>query len=213
MKKITFYLDFISPYAYLAFEALPKALEGLSYAVDYKPVLFAAYLKQHGQLGPAEIPGKRDWTYRQVLWLAHQHGIPMQMPSAHPFNPLPHLRLALACGIDGVVNRYVCETVFRHVWRGGADAADTARLDALRHELIPQQDPNGAEVKARLKSNTDEGMALGLFGVPTMAIDGKLFWGFDALPVVRGYLESDPWFEGPDWDAAAKVPSALPRRT
>ena len=39
MKTLTFYLDFISPYAYLAFERLPVALQGLSYAVDYKPVL------------------------------------------------------------------------------------------------------------------------------------------------------------------------------
>ncbi|MET0543670.1 MAG: 2-hydroxychromene-2-carboxylate isomerase, partial [Variovorax sp.] len=38
MKHIDFYLDFISPYAYLAFEQLPKALEGLSYSVACKPV-------------------------------------------------------------------------------------------------------------------------------------------------------------------------------
>ena len=66
MKHITFYLDFISPYAYLAFEKLPEALMGNSYSVTYQPVLLAALLKQHGQLGPAEIAPKRDWTYRQV---------------------------------------------------------------------------------------------------------------------------------------------------
>src|SRR3954466_2003412 len=115
MKHITFYLDFISPYAYLASEELPRALEGLSYTVDYRPILFAGLLKHHGQLGPAEIPGKREWTCRQVMWLAHAHGIPMQMPAAHPFNPLGLLRLATACG----PNRYVCEQLFRHAWRGG----------------------------------------------------------------------------------------------
>ena len=78
----------------------------------YRPVLFAGLLKHHGQLGPAEIAPKRDWTYRQVLWLAHAHGIPLQMPAAHPFNPLALLRLALACGQDGRANRYVAETVF-----------------------------------------------------------------------------------------------------
>ncbi|HEY8048954.1 MAG TPA: DsbA family protein, partial [Ramlibacter sp.] len=118
MKRITCYLDFISPYASLAFEHLPRALEGLSYETEYKPVLFAALLKANGQLGPAEIPGKRDWTYRQVLWIARTHGIEMQMPASHPFNPLALLRLALACGDKGAINRYVAETVFRHVWRG-----------------------------------------------------------------------------------------------
>ena len=96
LKHITFYLDFISPYAYLAFERLPRALEGLSYSVDYQPVLFAGILQHHGQLGPAEIEGKRDWTYRQVQWLAGQQETPLNMPAAHPFNPLALLRLALA---------------------------------------------------------------------------------------------------------------------
>src|SRR2546421_2627332 len=83
MKHITFHFDVVSPYAYLAFEKLPDALQGLTYSVDYRPVLFAAFLKHHGQLGPAEIEPKRDWTYRQVLWLAHANAIPPQMPAAH----------------------------------------------------------------------------------------------------------------------------------
>jgi DSBA-like thioredoxin domain len=70
LHEIDFFYDPISPYAHLAFERLPQALMGLSVVVRYKPVLFAALLKVHGQLGPAEIPAKRDWTYRQVLWLA-----------------------------------------------------------------------------------------------------------------------------------------------
>ena len=60
MKHIDCYLDFISPYAYLAFERLPRALEGLSYQVSYWPILFAGLLQHHGQLGPAEIAPKRD---------------------------------------------------------------------------------------------------------------------------------------------------------
>jgi len=96
MKHITFYLDFISPFAWLAFEELPEALTGLSYSVTYKPLLFAALLKHHGQMGPAEIPAKRDWTYRHVQWLAHSKGRTLDMPAAHPFNPLGLLRLAIA---------------------------------------------------------------------------------------------------------------------
>jgi len=206
MKQITFHLDFISPYAYLAFEKLPEALQGLSYRVDYRPVLFAGFLKHHGQLGPAEIQPKRDWTYRQVLWLAHEAGIPMQMPAAHPFNPLALLRLALACGADGLANRYVCETVFRHVWRGGEDAADAGRLATLTQQLAPRRDPAGDEVKTELKANTEAAIARGLFGVPSFEVDGKLFWGLDALPMLRRYLEGDAWFGSGVWEAAADRP-------
>ena len=211
MKHITFYLDFISPYAYLAFEQLPVALEGLSYSVEYRPVLFAGLLKHHGQLGPAEIAGKRDWTYRQVLWLAHRHGIPMQMPAAHPFNPLALLRLALACGSGGAANRFVCETVFRHVWRGGDDASDPKRLEALAQLLSPARDASGDEVKSELKANTQQAIAQGLFGVPAYAVDDKLFWGFDALPMLRAWLEGDAWFTSGDWDRPAGVPAGASR--
>lgn len=211
MKRITFHLDFISPYAWLAFERLPQALQGLSYEVVYRPVLLGGMLQALGQLGPAEVPGKREWTYRQVLWLARQHGVPLQMPAAHPFNPLPLLRLALACGQGGAINRYVCETVLRHVWNGGADAADPQRLAQLRATLAPSRDPDGAEVKGELRANTDAALAQGVFGVPTMAVDGRLFWGFDALPMLRAWLEGDAWFDSGDWDAAARTRVGIQR--
>lgn len=210
MKHITFYLDFISPYAYLAFEKLPQALMGHSYSVTYKPILFAALLKHYGQLGPAEIPSKRDWTYRQVLWQAHTQGVALQMPASHPFNPLALLRLAVASDAQGEPNRYVCETLFRHVWRGGADAADAQRLQTLTQQLGLARDANSDEVKARLKAHTDEAMALGVFGVPTFVVDGKLFWGLDALPMLRAYLSGDAWF-GSAWDAPASVAQGVRR--
>ena len=211
MKHITFYLDFISPYAYLAFEDLPKALMGLSYSVSYKPLLFGALLKHHGQLGPAEIPAKRDWTYRQVLWLAHSRGIPLDLPAAHPFNPLGLLRLAMACDATGLPNRYVCETVFRHVWTGGADAADAERLGHLAKQLAPARDPNDASVKEQLKQHAEDAIAQGVFGVPAFEVDGKVFWGQDALPMLRRYLEGDAWFEGPQWDAVRALPVGIKR--
>jgi 2-hydroxychromene-2-carboxylate isomerase len=205
MKHITFYLDFISPYAYLAFEKLPLVLMGHSYTVTYKPVLLGALLRQHGQLGPAEIPRKRDWTYRQVQWLAHTHNIELQLPAAHPFNPLPLLRLAVASSATGTPNRYVCETLLRHVWRGGADALDPARLQAVTAQLAPTRAVDSEEVKAQLRAHTDEAMVRGVFGVPTLEVDERLFWGFDALPMLRSYLAGDAWFAGPAWDAQIPV--------
>ena len=215
MKHITFYFDVISPYAYLAFEHLPEALKGLSYSVSYRPVLFAAMLKHHGQLGPAEIAPKRDWTYRQALWHAHSKGIDMKMPASHPFNPLPLLRLASACGTPAdpaSINRYVCETILRHVWQGGAEATDEERLAALTAQLAPQQHLSADEAKAQLKKNTDEAIALNLFGVPAMEVDGKIFWGFDALPMLREYLLGNAWFDGEDWNGVSNISVGIARK-
>jgi 2-hydroxychromene-2-carboxylate isomerase len=200
MKAITFWFDPISPFAYLAFGRLPEALEGCSYAVIYRPVLFAGLLAHWGQKGPAEIEPKRAWTFRHVDWWAHQHGIAVDTPAQHPFNPLPLLRLAIACG----PNRRVVGAVMRHVWIGGADAADRARVATLAHVLAPPRDPASAEVKGELRAATAEAIARGVFGVPTFELEGRLFWGVDALPMLRAALLGDAWFDGPAWDAAAR---------
>ena len=212
MKQITFHFDVISPYAYLAFEQLPKALEGLSYGVTYRPVLFGAVLQQFGQLGPAEIAPKRIWTYRQISWLAKSQGTPLQMPASHPFNPLGLLRLGLACGHGGASNRYVTETLFRHVWQGGLEASDPQRLQTLAEQLKPSRALDDAAVKAELKANTDAAIARGIFGVPTFEVDGHLFWGLDALPMLRAYLAGDDWFSSSEWLQAGDLPTGAVRK-
>lgn len=218
LKAITCYLDFISPYAWLAFEKLPQTLEGISFSMQYRPVVLGAVLQHHGQLGPAEIPAKRDWTYRQVLWLAQAQGVDLETPASHPFNSLPLSRLALACAAPhepGACNRWVCETIFRHVWQGGQDAVAPARLQALADALKPARDWQGEHsdaIKAELRQNTSDALAVGLFGVPSFEVDGKLFWGLDALPMLRAYLLGDAWFDGPAWDSAGAVGAGITRR-
>lgn len=222
LHELTFFYDPISPYAHLAFERLPQALMGLSVHVRYRPVLFAALLKAHGQLGPAEIPGKREWTYRQMAWLAHQQGVRLDMPAAHPFNPLSLLRLGLCTATDdapGDTNRYVTGLLFQHVWHGGLDATDPARLAALQARLQdhmaerqkPWHAPDSDTVKQRLRDNTEAALAAGVFGVPTVVVDGRVFWGQDALPMLRACLDGEPWFQSGAWEAADQLPAGVRR--
>lgn len=211
MKHITFYLDFISPYAWLAFEQLPQTLAGHSYQVHYRPVLLGALLNAHSNPGPVGIAPKRAWTYRHVCWLGAQMGLNLQMPARHPFAPVPLLRLALECSDDGGINRFVADAIFRHVWQGGADALAPARLDALRVQLAQQlrADADASErAKQLLRSNTDAAASAGVFGVPMCEVDGHQFWGLDGLPMLRAYLDGDAWF-APHWDGAASVPQGL----
>jgi 2-hydroxychromene-2-carboxylate isomerase len=176
------YFDFISPYAYLQWRRLRRDHSELR--LNPKPVLLAGLLKHWGQLGPAELPEKRRQTYRLVLWQARQFGIPLEFPPAHPFNPLPALRLCLAA--DDIVA--ATDQIFRHIWELGraADPESLAPLaKALGVALISD------EVKRQLAANGEQAIALGLFGVPTLKLGERLFWGNDATDMALQHL-ADP---------------------
>ncbi len=215
MQHVTFYFDVVSPYAYLAFERIPHVLEGLSYEVHYQPVLLAGLLSHFGQKGPAEIEPKRAWTFRHAAWMARQHGLPLQMPSVHPFNPLPLLRLALAVSARGLLpNRWICEQLFRHVWcseDGPQDPNDPQRLAALTSRLVDSavargrtpDSPQSPHVKQSLKDATDRAIDLGVFGVPHMQANGRRYFGLVALELLSSALRGDTWFSGGTWDEVA----------
>ena len=113
MATVDWFFDFISPFAYLQSEQLGAL--GPKVRVRFRPVLFAALLAANGQKGPAEIARKRVFTYRFAFWQAKRQGIVLKMPPEHPFNPLPLLRLAIACDCTpDAVHR-----IFRFVWRDG----------------------------------------------------------------------------------------------
>jgi len=206
--KVSWVFDVISPFAYLAFPQLSRLPAHVS--VGFVPVLFAGLLKHFGQLGPAEIPSKRRFTYRFVLWRARQLGLPMRMPPAHPFNPLPALRLIIAAGSD----RRAAGTVLDAVFREGRDVADPAVIAALAAELgvaDVQAAVDDSMVKQRLRDNTAWASARGVFGVPTLVIGQELFWGHDAFDMALEYLRHPDAFRDPHMQAADTLPIGVTR--
>jgi len=180
--SIDWYFDFVSPYSYISLHRLKE----LPAKVSYKPVLFAGLLNHWGQKGPAEIPAKRKWTYRWCTWWAKELGIPFRFPAEHPFNPLQHLRLALACGCgpDAV------KRIFESVWMSGANATEPAAFQALCRELGVGAEQLAA-AKGALRRNTEEAAARGVFGVPSFVVEGEVFWGADAMEFVKAFMR-DP---------------------
>jgi 2-hydroxychromene-2-carboxylate isomerase len=209
MRILDWYYDFISPYSYLqcmTFPALPAGVQ-----VRLKPVLFGALLDHAGTLGPAEIPGKREHTYRQTLWLAQRHGVPMHLPPRHPFNPLSVLRLAVA--LDAPLT--TVRRIFDFIWAEGRDPSDPSEFAALANALgVADAGARIADqsVKARLKSNTDEAIAAGVWGVPTFAIDGFCFWGFDSGQMMLDYLTDPSAFMSGEHARIAGLPSGIRRK-
>ena len=183
MRQVTWYFDFVSPFAYIGLHRLKELPADV--AIEYRPVLFAGLLNHWGQKGPAELPSKRRYTYRWSHWWAKSLGIPFRFPAAHPFNPLHHLRLAIACGSTPEAIR----AIFDDIWTTGADASDPGRFAALSRKLgISGEYP---EAKDLLRRNTEAAVARGVFGVPTFEVDGELFWGADSIDFLKDFL-ADP---------------------
>lgn len=193
MQRVIFDFDIISPYAYLAFERLPAALEGVSHYVEYRPLLFAGLLKAWGNTAPVDVAPKKAWLFRQCAWIAQRDGVPFVPPAPHPFNPLALLRLLVASAPAGAhPNRRAVELALRHVWaRDGGDANDAGALKALTAAVAPLRDPAGAQVKAELQARTAEAVAAGVFGVPFFRLDdGQPFWGQDGMAMLADAMKA-----------------------
>ena len=186
MRAATWYFDFVSPFAYICLHRLNELPADL--AIEFRPVLFAGLLKHWGQKGPAEIAAKRRYTYRWSHWWAGHLGIPFRYPAGHPFNPLHHLRLAIACGSKPeAVTR-----IFDALWTTGRDASDEEGFASLCRDLAVTAGALGApEIKETLRKNTEAAAQRGVFGVPTFEVDGELFWGADSIEFLRAFL-ADP---------------------
>ena len=209
MRTLDWYFDFISPFSYLQCARFPMLPAGIE--VRRKPVLLSALLDRAGTLGPAEIPGKREFTYRQVLWLARRNGVPLRFPAQHPFNPLSALRLAVAVGASSDIVR----RIFDFIWAEGRDPSEPSEFAALAEALkleAPEARIADPGVKARLKSNTDEALAAGVWGVPTFAIDGLCFWGFDSGDMLLDYLADPSLFSSVEHARLARLPGIVRRR-
>jgi len=187
------YFDVISPFSYLALGEIEQLSERIRIA--YRPILFAGLLEHWRHLGPAEIPPKRLHTYRLCLFEAERRGIPFRFPPHHPFNPLRPLRLLVA--LDAAPD--AVRTVMNSIWRDGLDLSAEADWQMACAALgldvaAAAARVEAAETKARLRANTDAAVKAGLFGVPTLQIGSELFWGADALPMARAYLDNPDMF-------------------
>lgn len=204
--RTDWYFDFISPFAYFGFLRLRElgATE-----ISYHPILFAELLKRHGHKGPAEIPSKRTWTYRSCVWWAEQHGVPFRFPAAHPFNPLPYLRMAIAAkNTPQAIGR-----IFEALWTTGADPADPEVIASLASEL--GVDPTRLaddEMKAALREETEQAAEHGVFGVPTHIIDGQLFWGAEATDFVKAYLADAGVLASAEMQRVSTLPVGMARK-
>ncbi|ALK97169.1 hypothetical protein AB595_15985 [Massilia sp. WF1] len=215
MPTIDFYFDPVSPYAWLAARSLDR-IDAAGLHLRFVPVLFAGLLKAHAKLGPAEVPAKRSYLFRDVMREAERRALPFAGPPGHPFNPLAALRMCTALA-DDAERRRLALALIAGCWEGGQDISDAAVLARLA-------DAAGFEgkalmacaatpaVKQALAAATEAAVAEGIFGVPTFRLDGELFWGGDRIETLLWRLEGGTIDEDKLQEFLARPPLAQRQR-
>ena len=200
---IRFYFDYESPNAYLAWTQLPKLAQRHGFAVEPIPILYAALLDAHGQLGPGESPSKGRWMSKNLARKAILLGVPLNPPAYLPFNPLLALRTTLLLSDTGERDALI-DALFRAVWVRGLHVSDTAVVEGVANEIgLPgaalvakAQMP---QVKNQLRLQTDDAISRGVFGVPSMEIGDELFWGYDDFPYLELFLAGKDPIDATEW--------------
>jgi 2-hydroxychromene-2-carboxylate isomerase len=211
------FFDFVSPYSYLAWEAVGALGARVGHEIEPRPVLLAGILNALDTKGPAEVPARRAYVVKDVIRAAHRAGIGIVLPPAHPFNSLVGLRVA-ALDLERALRFRIIDALFAAAWAGGGGIEGPERVAAVLRQAGIDEAPllslaATSEAKERLRRNTDEALARGAFGVPTLFVQGEMFFGFDSFPAIEAFLRGeDPVARNADIiDAWAKLAASATR--
>lgn len=195
--KARFYFDYISPYAFIGWKKLEDLCERNNLTIEPVPVLFAGLLRAYGQIGPAEHPAKQKWMQRNIARKCEEMNITIKAPKFHPFNPL--LGLRIAAQEENIEQRKaIIDALMQAVWQDQLHISEeTDVFKALNDKGLDAQAliNKGLEKSAseQLKRNTEEAIELGVFGVPTIIINGNLFFGQDDYRYIDAHIaNNDP---------------------
>jgi 2-hydroxychromene-2-carboxylate isomerase len=193
-KSLEFFFDFGSPTSYLAWTQLPKLAADCGAQLVWKPMLLGGVFKATGNASPVMVPAKGRWMFQDMARWARRYAVPLAMNPHFPINTLTLMRGAVGLQLRRPADfePYV-DTVFRAMWATPCNLGDAEVLAATLQRagfdaealLALASDP---EVKARLVANTDEAVARGVFGAPTVFVGEQMFFGQDRLDFVREAL-------------------------
>jgi 2-hydroxychromene-2-carboxylate isomerase len=194
MPEVTFYFDLGSPYAYLTAERLLAG--ALPEPVAWQPISLGALFKGNGRSSWAlRGPQPRAAGIAEIERRAGELGLPaLRWPDPWPGNYLTAMRAATFAHGTALGRAFTIQA-FRDAFQRGVDLSvaanvlDAAQRAGLDREAVDAatQDP---QVKQALRAATDAAHARGVIGVPTVAIDGKPFWGDDRLAAAVAHISS-----------------------
>ena len=191
-KTVECFFDVGSPASYLAWTQLPALAERQQTQLIWKPMLLGGVFKATGNQSPVMIPAKGTYMLKDLTRYARRYGVDMQFNPFFPINTLQLMRGAVAAQDLGQLDAYL-NVVFPALWVKGLDMGQAevvarvlteAGLDA-EHVFTHANTP---EIKDALKTSTEEAIARGAFGAPTLFVGDEMFFGQDRLDWVESAL-------------------------
>jgi 2-hydroxychromene-2-carboxylate isomerase len=196
-KTLEFFFDFGSPTSYLAWTQLPRLAAEAGAQLVWRPMLLGGVFKATGNASPAMVPAKGRWMNQDMARWARRYGVPLAMNPHFPINTLTLMRGAAGLQMrqSADFERYV-DTVYRAMWEAPCNMGDPAVLAQVLQRAgfdveVLLALVNDSEVKARLVATTEEAVARGVFGAPTVFVGTQMFFGQDRLDFVREALSRD----------------------
>ena len=192
VRSLDFYFDFMSPFTYLALQRLPALAARSGYDVDYKVVDLGEIKRLAGNSGPSTraIPIKLRYAKIDQQRFAKRYGVPIATPAHYDGSYLN--RGSFFARARGQMHDYLM-LAFHRVWGEGASMIDRAMLGEIStklgwdaDEFLQFTQSDGAD--AQYKASTLAAHQCGVFGVPTIVIDGEMWWGNDRLDFVEEFM-------------------------
>ena len=185
--RIEFWYDFASTYSYLSAMRIEALAAAAGVGVAWKPFLLGPIFATQGwTTSPFNIyPAKGRNMVCDIERLAAERGLAFALPKKFPQNSLTAARLALLGADQGWIAPFT-RAVYAAQFAGGADIAERAALGPILQGLHLDSEKifariETADIKHRLKQQTAEAQARGIFGAPSFLVGEELFWGDDRL--------------------------------
>lgn len=196
-----FYFDFISPFGYFASLEIDELAARHGREVEWRPMLLGVtVLKVMGLKPLLDTPLKGDYLRRQIARHVRRHGLQLRR---QPDDPVMDPRACARAYYWTLAHhpaqaRPLARLLYHRYWAEGEDLATTGAITggALPPGLDPAALASGIdseEARLLLRENVDASMRLGVFGSPTVLVDGELFWGIDAFATLEEWLASGGW--------------------
>ena len=194
-KSVEFLFDFGSPAAYLAWTQLPALCAEAGAELVWRPVLLGGIFQATGNQSPMSIAPKGRYMQDDFARFAKRYGVAFSHNPHFPINTLTLMRGAtgLAMREPARLPDYVA-AIYPAVWAEQKDMGDAATLAGVLQGagfepaafMALVSDP---AVKEQLKADTQEAVARGAFGAPTLFVGQNMYWGQDRLDFVKEALQ------------------------